>query len=632
MSPSKPKLIRRWYNVPGQIYDLSRTREGRCRLTLYGAVGLICFAIGGLIDRTFWTPRLVTPDESKFGWVESVAKAEAPRIAAMMPKFAITDADGNVVSGEGKNAELWRFAKLSNEGKHIATWRQESGDCVSMGASNAIAYRQGFQIAQDQRNEVLKIPFPPYLYGTSRVQIGKRQLGRGAGSIGAWAAQAAISYGVLPADEAARQGFSYSGRLADQWGWQGPPQSTLTYAGKFRIRTVSQVRSWEDVRDALVHGYPVTVASNVGFNGGHYDRDGKRWLKPAGNWGHQMCFIGCEDRPQRTKGAYCLNSWGVDAHPRPLNDEPPGGFWVDWQTVQRMVAQGDSWAFSDFDGFPAEGEADWNAFKTQVEAHVPGEPEAELLARVEQPDPQPVLMEVRTMFDPTVLWSLLAIGVTLAALALMRLYTPKARGASALLIAFALIYGASTIDTSEAGPRRRAARYQASVTQMTHVTQPAATAPCVCPSGACCNGVCANCPAGEGWKCGPNGCVPPKSDGKRTTVTKTKTVETVNATPMDVNVWTALPTPTTPKALRTYADCYEHETDFVLVIGNETDAVNALETEMKPVAYEASQAGLGPGVYHVFEHDGKLCFHVVSPTAVTTSAVEQPMEWSAFGG
>lgn len=550
----------RWWNVPGHLYGLSRTADGRNQLLIYASIVLIVLAAGGLWDRTFWTPEQITPEDARFGWNESIAKEEAPRIAAMMPKFAITDADGNVVSGEGKSAELWRFTKLVNGGKHIATWKQESGDCVSMGWSNAIAYRMGFQIAQDQRNEVLKIPFPPYCYGTSRVLIGKRQLGRQAGSVGAWAAQASQAYGVLPTEQAESLGYRYSGQLADQWGWTGPPRDTITYGSKFRIRTVSQVRTWEDTRDALVHGYPVTVASNVGFTGGPYDRDGKRWLRSRGNWGHQMCFIGCEDRSGREKGAYCLNSWGTDAHPKPLNDEPLGGFWVDAATVQRMVSQNDSWAYSDFDGFPAEQVADWNAFKSQVEATQPGEHEAELLARSEQPDPQPVLMEVRSMFSLNLLWCCLALGVVLGAVALMARYGSKVgRVSSALLLAGIMLYGATSTET-EAGPRRRAARYQAYQAQQTYQAQ-AATAPaCACPSGACCNGACANCPENasrDGWKCGPNGCVPPASTRTIERV-KTKTIHAaafnafpddatkptaVEYQPIDRAVWSAMPEP-----------------------------------------------------------------------------------------
>jgi hypothetical protein len=220
-----------------------------------------------------------------------------------------------------------------------------------------------------------------------------------------------------------------------------------------------------------------------------------------------------------------------------------------------MVAQGDSWAYSDFDGFPAEGEANWDAFKMQVEANVPGEQQAEVLARAEQPDPQPVMMEVRTMFSPLLLWSCLVLGVLLGAVALRNKYGWKMKGSSALLIAVAMLGAATDVD---AGPRRRAARYQAY--QATFAAPAAATAaPCVCPQGACCNGACANCPAGTGWKCGPNGCVPPKSQ-KTTTTTKVKVIEASlfnafdpmpepvpapveTSIPMDVNVWTAMPAP-----------------------------------------------------------------------------------------
>lgn len=571
--------MRPWYNVPGHLYDLSRSADGRTRLTLYGAVGLIMFALGGLVDRTFVSPEQVTPEDARFGWNESVAKEEAPRIAAMMPKFAITDADGNVVSGAGQNAELWRFTKLVNGGKHIAGWKQETGDCVSFGAARAIMVRQAFQIAHDQRNEVLKIPFPPYIYGTSRVLIGKRQLGRQPGSVGAWAAQATQAYGVLPTEHAAALGYQYSGQLADQWGLQGPPRDAITYASKFRIRTVSQVRTWEDTRDALVHGYPVTVASNVGFTGGSYDLDGKRWLRARGNWGHQMCFTGVEDRPGRTKGAYCMNSWGVDAHPKPLNDEPPGGFWVDAATVQRMVSQNDSWAYSDFDGFPSEQVADWNAFKSQIEAnHQPGEQEAELLARSEQPDPQPVLMEVRSMFSLSLLWCCLVSGVLLGSVALIAKYGGKSgRVSAALLLAAAMIYGAST--DVDAGPRRRAARYQAYQAQQTYQAQAATAQACACPPGACCNGACANCPANAvnaGWKCGPNGCVPPAS---------TRTIERVKTRTIHAASFNAFPPV-------------------------EVSEAPAAEQSPEPTVWSAMPA----------------------PEPVATSRVEPAAEWSAFGG
>lgn len=607
-----------WWNVLGIANEMSRHTAGRIQLGLYLGLGLILFAAGGLVDRLFFSPLQITPEQHRFGWNERAAKSEAPRIAALMPKFAITDGDGHVVSGAGKFAELWKFSKLTNGGKHIATWKQESGDCVSMGWSNAIAYRQAFQIANEQRNDVLKIPFPPYMYGVSRVLIGKRQLGRGAGSIGAWAAQGSLSYGVLPADQAIQLGFSYSGKLADQWGWSGPPKDATDYGSKFRIRTVSQVRSWEDVRDALVHGYPCTVASNIGFEGRFVDNDEKRWGTAAGQWGHQMCFIGAEDRPGRNKGAYVINSWGADAHPKPLNDEPPGGFWIKWQDVQRMVQQGDSWAYSDFDGFPAEAVADWNMFRTRTSEH---DEQAELAA-VEQPDPQPVLLEVRQMFAPSLLLFTLLVGLAVFAACLRLKFNQRTKGVLSLLLACSLIGLGSSAD---AGPRMRRYRFQESFN--------------TCPNGICTaekqcgSGICT-----PGTTCAKGLCTPlngggpfsapsaVKNENDRDAMsfanqptTRPSVIKVALTDEVPVAFWNAFDSRAVQQSgaiqawnamepahpvLRSYKDCYETEQDFVLVVGSQETAEKQLILTKTPVAYEAAISGLKPGTYHVFELPG----------------------------
>lgn len=358
-----------WLNIPGRLRERLATRTGRAYFVLVCSLCLFFLGLGGVVDGLFIAKLDIVPESARYGWDSNLAAKEAPAVAAMMPKFAVRNENGEIVSGAGKSAELWKYAKLVNGGKHVLTWRQQSGDCVSMGATSAVAYTQVVQIANGQA-ATFKVPFPAYIYGVSRVLIGKRQLGRGAGSIGAWAAQGCISYGVETEEHANSLGYQYSGRLADKWGWEGPPQACIDNAKNYRIKTVSQARSWEDVRDALAYGYPVTVASNVGFEGGSYQRDGKLWLRRRGTWPHQMCYIGMEDRAGYQKGAYILNSWGEDAHPLPLGGEPPGGFWASWEDVNAMVAQGDSWIYSGFDGFPDDNPADWNAFLTSAESSI----------------------------------------------------------------------------------------------------------------------------------------------------------------------------------------------------------------------------------------------------------------------
>jgi C1A family cysteine protease len=69
---------------------------------------------------------------------------------------------------------------------------------------------------------------------------------------------------------------------------------------------------------------------------------------------HQMCVVGYDGSRGPAGRFYILNSWGAAAHPAPLADEPPGGFWVEAADMDYITRQGDSWAYSDFDGFPAQ--------------------------------------------------------------------------------------------------------------------------------------------------------------------------------------------------------------------------------------------------------------------------------------
>jgi hypothetical protein len=623
---------RSWWNIPGQLSDLARNPAGRIQLGLYLSVALIVFGGVGWLDRTYFSPLQVSATVNRMGWNEAAAKSEAPRIAASLPKFAITDDDGNAVSGAGKFAELWKFGKLANDGLHIPTWKQESGDCVSMGWSNAMAYRMAFQIANDQRNEVLKIPFPPYMYGVSRVWVGKRQLGRGAGSVGAWAAQGSLSYGVLPGERANELGFTYSGALADKWGWSGPPKETADYASKFRIKSIAQVLSWEDVRDALVHGYPVTVASNVGFEGAFRDADGKRWATAAGTWGHQMCFIGVEDRPRKIKGAYVINSWGSDAHPKPLNDEPPGGFWVGWQTVQRMVSQNDSWAYSDFDGFPDEGKADWNMFRARATARgVQTNVEA-----AEKPSPEPVLMEVRQMFSASILMCVAILGVLILAACLKFRFSYRTRGIMSLLLMAGLI---SVGVTADAAHRRQKTHHR----QRQTTTQTMAQTPCACSPEQCAAG---NCPPGcvcpDNANCASGSCR--TSYGKKLDAERAKAAENQAVIPQPVSpavegdqkTWNAFavrsqkqPVPVSWNAmapkheLRTYRDCHDSEKDFILVVGSRETAERKLVTSDKPVAFEAQMPAVEPGSYRVFDMPG-MGLRITRIDSQRTVAARQP--------
>ncbi|QDU61253.1 hypothetical protein Pan216_21070 [Planctomycetes bacterium Pan216] len=295
------------------------------------------------------------------GWAgEDEAEQAWNAIGDTFPKFAITPAH----SSKGSVVNLWDAAKLVNDGKHLETFDQKIGDCVSQGAANAINYLQCVEIALHNEREEFRSAFQPYIYGTSRVQIGGGRLGRSDGSLGVWAADAVRKYGVLAAD--APNVPPYSGDIAKEWGHKGPPSQFIEIAKEHIVGATARVHSYEEIRDAITNGYPVTIASNQGFQMRAKVIDGRLWGIPSGSWAHQMCFVAVDDTvdcPRSAGGghgaAYCLNSWGEDAHApvseyASTDDAPPGGFWVAAPIAGKMAQRGEAFAFSAFNGFPAQ--------------------------------------------------------------------------------------------------------------------------------------------------------------------------------------------------------------------------------------------------------------------------------------
>ena len=289
------------------------------------------------------------------GWAgEEVARDAFTELKDKFIPFLIWDDQHNAEAvSQDKRAVLWD-ASLRVLGKHIPNIQQQIGDCVSFGAANAVMYLQCVQAATEAIE--YKPVFQPFIYGTSRVLVGKGRLGCNSdGSVGSWAAAAVKDYGILFADS---EGVpAYSGSVAKSWGCRRSAfEKFLPVAKQFPVQAIAKVDTWQQVRDAIINGYPVTVASNQGFTMRGRVRDGKLWLTPQGTWAHQMVIIGYDPLPEP---CFCiLNSWGPNAHGTPPDNAPPGSFWTTAKTVDRMVKQDDSFAFSAFKGFPKND--DWN--------------------------------------------------------------------------------------------------------------------------------------------------------------------------------------------------------------------------------------------------------------------------------
>ncbi len=290
-----------------------------------------------------------TPESARYGWAGPEMVRQAKPLVAGMPEFEISGVKRDNTTA---NVRLWDSVKMVTGGEHLPNIPQQIGDCVSWGARNAVDYLQCVQIARGPPTHELHRAFAPYIYGISRVEIGKGRI-HGDGSVGAWAAEGVRVYGVLRKDfDGVPQ---YSGSVAREWGRSGPPQQFVDEAKQYPVKTVAPVRSAAEVRDAICNGYPCTIASNWG---GRQDAALSRALsrvvfKRSGSWNHQMCIVGYDGSAGEPL-YYVLNSWGPNAHPDPMQDEPPGGFWIREKDVEYIVDQGDSFAFSGFQGFPAQ--------------------------------------------------------------------------------------------------------------------------------------------------------------------------------------------------------------------------------------------------------------------------------------
>jgi hypothetical protein len=142
----------------------------------------------------------------------------------------------------------------------------------------------------------------------------------------------------------------YDGMKGAGWGGRGLPEKVRELAKEHPVKTVTQINSVSEARDALANGYAVTICSNQGFSS---TRDSKGFARPQGNWSHCLSLIGMDDRENQSDGII-TNSWGPDwiSGPKPDFGIPNGAFLVHAETLESMIRSDGSFSFSSVLGFP----------------------------------------------------------------------------------------------------------------------------------------------------------------------------------------------------------------------------------------------------------------------------------------
>lgn len=253
-------------------------------------------------------------------------------------------------------------AHQASYGTPFVPGRQLNGSCVAWGAAHAVFCAEAVEWTLGNRSDPPLMPSTESIYGGSRVEARRSKPGYdGTNPVGGWsdgstgyrAAKWLSEWGVIYRKDYGN-GYdltNYDKDLEKTWGARGnggidPDCKFDQVAAETPCRHVVNVRTWNELCAAIGSGYPVTIASNVGFKKGSRDADGFL-LHTGQRWAHQMVLVSTRfDRP----GALCINSWGGDTWvtgPKYPPDQPPGSFWIDKQTVEKILGQGDSWAIAE---------------------------------------------------------------------------------------------------------------------------------------------------------------------------------------------------------------------------------------------------------------------------------------------
>jgi len=300
------------------------------------------------------------PASLQFGWVPHAQRTEEMNEASdaaikAMPKFEIKGHQRY-----GKKVCLFDWSKTANEGKHLNCFKQTTGSCVGNGLGMALWVLAGVQRVKLGDMISMVMPFWLIPYGKSRELAGMH--GKGDGSMGSTAAQAAEKFGTPPSDMPGMPktsivdgGLNYGGAVERKYSTPaGIDPVFIKAATNHLCRTVAKVKNADDVRDAIVNGHSVTIASSWGGQLKGTITEGVLLNRRVTTWPHQMCVLAWWEHDVLGQIFWIQNSWGTSMFGTCPSGAPLGGFWVKKADMDFIARQGDSFAFSSFVGFPAQ--------------------------------------------------------------------------------------------------------------------------------------------------------------------------------------------------------------------------------------------------------------------------------------
>jgi hypothetical protein len=223
---------------------------------------------------------------------------------------------------------------------------QPTGNCVAAAAGESVEFLQCSEIVRGDAEEFRRI-YNPFHYATGRVLVMKNALKGSAGANGGAVAQALQKFGAL---EIVPTLPDYNKKNVDAWGDGAGFREFMPLAANHVVKETARVTQMADVFRALSNRYPLTIASNCGYEF-EPGRDG--FHDPTGNWSHQMSVWGYS-----ISGNWVAvkNQWG-DVHGKIVDHDgetwPPGFLKVRLDRFEQRHFRGsETIVYSNFAGFP----------------------------------------------------------------------------------------------------------------------------------------------------------------------------------------------------------------------------------------------------------------------------------------
>jgi hypothetical protein len=244
--------------------------------------------------------------------------------------------------GHGGTESL-KVVKAYNQG--------EVGSCVGNATAACLSVLNAVEeFNKKEPQEFVAMHSADGMYGLMREAAGL--LGRGDGGTGSGAAKAIQSFGTLYCIKYGDVDLTTNlPSRAKQFGSRGVGETLKQQAKPRNVYSTTRVNNAQEAWALIGNGYPINVCSNQGFTKKR-DKDGV--CQPSGSWSHSMAVVGRKTIDGNRKLFLIWNSWGDSwCSGAYVDDMPMGSFWVDFDVLDKMVKRGDSFAYSDLNGFPS---------------------------------------------------------------------------------------------------------------------------------------------------------------------------------------------------------------------------------------------------------------------------------------